>query len=68
MSAQNQVSQTFTFIQMDDEPIDITFQTADSMEESLYVLWSFRNIILIVMPSHISYLNNSVSIILPAGR
>ncbi len=45
-----QVSQTFTFVQMGDEPIDITFQTADSMEESIYVLGSFRNIILIAMP------------------
>ena len=35
---------------MDNEPIDITFQTADSMEESFYVLRSFRNIILIIMP------------------
>ena len=45
-----QVSQTFTFMQMGDEPIDITFQTADSLEESFYVLRSFRNIILIAMP------------------
>ncbi len=46
-----QVSQTFTFVEMDNVSIDITFQAADSMEEPLYVLGSFRNIILIVMPS-----------------
>lgn len=48
--ALRQVHQTFTFIQMDGVPIDITFQTADSLTESYYVLRSFRNIILIVMP------------------
>lgn len=46
-----QVSQTFNFVEMDNKSIDITFQAADSMEEPLYVLGSFRNIILIVMPA-----------------
>jgi heavy metal sensor kinase len=45
-----QVHQTFTFMQIDEESVDITFQTADSLNESLYLLRSFRNIILIIMP------------------
>ncbi|MEE9543624.1 MAG: ATP-binding protein [Thermodesulfobacteriota bacterium] len=44
------VSQTFTFMEMDGKYMEVTFQAADSMEESFYVLKSFRNIILIVLP------------------
>ena len=44
------VSQTFTFMELGGEYIDVTFQAADSMEDSFYLLRSFRNIILIVLP------------------
>jgi heavy metal sensor kinase len=44
------ISQTFNFTLLDGESMEITFQAADSMEDSYYVLTSFRNIILIVLP------------------
>ncbi len=43
------VSQTFTFDVVGEE-LDLTFQAADSLEPSYYVLRSFRNMILIALP------------------